>query len=757
MVGLTLDELLDQEGDAGTISVVSPKTDDLRPVQQDSFSLDELLSEQGQVDIERDIQSGNIESEVPMNRAKRVFDTAPALLRNLPNMIRAYSAWRGIAAPAEFKDIPNEDLGINLQRGATIMSQFLIEPTDEGRARIIKRNIPNAELVKSPSGVNSIRVGENIIPINRPGVSGQDFIDVAGSIAQFLPLAKVASGVTKGAGLLTQSTAQFVGAAATSGTTQTISTMLDNIDNPSVNRMVMEGLGAAGGELVGKLVGTIFKKVAGGGVLSSEDVAQLKSAGIDPASLSPQMVKRITKSREFGSAVERFRLAQGESLPIAIPQTAGNISDLGAKRAFEQKMFSGRLGQKPKDMIDEFFQTQDQRINENFEHFMDEIGLGAQLSPVEAGARIQRKLSDMKAIQGEAFKNAYAEASLDRALLPNSYADDLSKRFDLALNDNGIVPAEVKNFAAIQNQIDQFRSTPVVNLVEMINKSVMDKRFSDHERLRKFINTSVIDAAENKTQRRAGVILKNELDNLMDDYVTASLMGGDEAVVEAAKQARSKFASFKRAFESGDTIEDLTASVNGTSRLVVDPDDAINLIFNKNGLKKKGEKSTVDKLKDILPAREFSLLKQAKLERLAEKSLKTGKLNAPTLKKNWENALKEQPQLMNSLYTAQEKKTLSSFLDIASRIQTRGVSSSVAGNTLLKKGMIEGERSIMKFPLLTSIMDAVTGSFKTFGARNALSGDIGRMLPSNVSVPAVAPAIGASGQRLNNQFEEEVK
>lgn len=712
----TLEELIALEQDAGNIDLIPDNT--VQQTGSNKLSREELIL------LDKD------SDPLP----DQVQDGGPGFFSSLAEAVKTRPG------DVELSQVSPDDLNITQGDAASIAGQFILEPTAEGRARIINKFIPEADFGVDADNNPFFTVNNKKIFLNKKGFSQQDILDIGSAIAAFSPAAKGVQAVTKGAPLLSRAIGQGGGAIATSIGTQKISQELDNVNNIDLGRALVEGGFAGVGEIAFPILGAAAKKVFKGQKLTSGELQSLQQAGVNVEDLTPDNILTITQGsdRIFGDAAQRLRKAEGDLLPIPVPQTTGDISQVGAQRILESRAATGQLGQKSREIMQDFLNSQNQATQMNIELMRRKLGLGADMTVGESGAIIQRKLNNLKNIKGNAVQSAYKQAFDNNIIIPNDTAKILNDRFTSRLDRLFIDEQSISGLPPVKRLIDKIQPVGTGKLSGL----------NQIEAVRQSVNKNIIGTAgDNATQREAGRALIKEIDSTLDDFIDGGLLGGGDDIVNQFKEARKQYKNFKRVFDDNDIVQLLTSRQTGRdSRLIVDSDDAINAIFNKSSITKKGAAGAVIKLKRVLPKREFALLKQSGLDRIIGRKQVSGDVSAVTLRNNFEGALRENPRLMRALYTKKELQDMSNITSILKRIEDKGISGNTPSERRMLGNLMQSGRRIFANALLADLVDKTTSVITNVRLRDAVKGSFRGADVTPAAVPAASVAIGRGSQ-----------
>ena len=635
---------------------------------------------------------------------------------------------------------------------AKIASGFIFEPSQEGRVSIIRQAVPNAKFKRDKFGNIIVDIGGKEFELNRSGLSAQDFLDIGSEIARFAGLAKVAGAATKGSSLAAKALAQGAAAVTTELATKPIAKALGSDEPVDIGNALVIGGFATAGELalpaitkLGKAAAKIFK----GNKLSNKEKGELILAGINPDDLTEANIRRILKA-EGANTAEKAAIIEAGSLPKAVPQTTGDITRNPRLQLLETEAQKGGFGEEARQAITGFRRTQQEALEDNIDLIKLKFGGRLAESPVEAGRIIQDKLSQIKSIKGKAVSEAYDAANKTRATIPNNAFDTIRKAVIRDLNKEGV---------------DIEANNEIVRFIQQLNKDQAKvnsikgakPKFSNIERLRKRVNAEMVGALDPKI-RSAGGIIKRSIDSTIDDFVEGGLLSGDQGAVEQIRMARRISHDFNKIFKGKDTVQSLVEVKGfGDASLKVDADDAINYIFGKNNLTKKGISSDINKLKSILPQEEIGTLKQAGFLRILGDQ-KAGSFSGVKFSNNLNKALKESPEAMKALYTKEELEVMRRFASVAKRVTTKelggvNTSSTGAANQVLNSvDNVFGSAGRLATGLIRKGGSKASDIVAESQLRQSLQGTIPKKTSESIA-PGLSGAVLGS-QKINNKEKQ---
>lgn len=247
-----------------------------------------------------------------------------------------------------------------------------------------------------------------------------------------------------------------------------------------------------------------------------------------------------------------------------------------------------------------------------------------------------------------------------------------------------------------------------------------------------------------------------ELDAAISDAVDRSLLAGDEEAIAAFRQATANYREYARAFKQKDFVSLLTArDFQNNGRLVVDPREATNAIFGTSDL---GFVSKRDITRNLVNLREvvgadsdaWNAIRQEAFNRIANQSRGAQEpggaaFSGAKLAKAWEDASARNPEVLRLLFSAEERRDIGNFANVARRATT--VDSAVRAPSTSPFQMNRIMENVAKrIPVVGLwLSEGLRNAKGAFAARQATSGrlyDIRNRdpIPLNALVPGATQA-----------------
>lgn len=627
-----------------------------------------------------------------------------------------------------------EELGIGSLDTLKIAGGFFLEPTQEGKAEILRQNVPGVQFERDKFDNLIATVGEKRFFLNEPGFSQQDVLDLGSEIAKFAPGAGIAGGLARGTSGLVSAGAQVLGGTASSGGTQELAQLFGSERATDIGEAILAGVFAGAGQIAAPFVGKVVKKIFGGKKLNPEEITQLTDAGIDPASLAPENIRSFVATRGAPTA-ERLATAEAQVLPEAIPLVRE------AEKGFIETARKGRGGAGSEELqatVRKFDERQAVAIQDNIDRIAENLGDPTRIpkSPAEIGDALADKLENIAIVKGDQVRDAYKSAQDLGASFPVRIVDDIGDNFTSFI-DNVQLDELNPKVISFQNRLVKLQET-IRARPENITANI-----SDVENLRKFVNANIFSI--DKTDRLIARGAKKAIDDVQQNFIDGALLSGSPKALAELKRARKLSSEFKNVFENKHNIVTSLTEKTGFGEqaiLKVDPDDAINAIFGKAATGTKGIAKRVKQIKKIIPEKDFDSLRQAHFLQMINRS-KRGETFSPAKgKAAWNEIRRDRPELIKSLYDKNQIKTIDRFFKVADIAKRKGIDENVSNSGIkVARELREffGAPGAFAGGFLKNILSPGLKATDKLRLERALEG----ALPVSQAVPALTTATGA--------------
>jgi len=512
--------------------------------------------------------------------------------------------------------------------------------------------------------------------VNAPGASFADLVGMIGQTAAYFPAAKWA-GLAKTVlgGMFKIATTS----AATSAALDVVSGELGGEQPISGERaLVAAGAGALFQGLAPaavKLWRRFFSKPlyynSKTGELTPKGRRAAVAAGFNPDDMGDDLSQVFAaKMKIAADPEEAAALSAGQE--FGIPMTRAQATADAQQIAREQATAAGFRGEESGRMMRDFADAQQTAM----QRARGEVQ--ARLAGGEPSISPSTAIGDTGRIVGEGLKGRAATARLG---IDEAY--EATREFKAHFTGNSL-SGLLRNIKKELTHIDIHpESTPnairALKRLSRLNKNIskvaksrqpgpfgqgpIPSRILSPVHLREFESArsrigNLIGSAKNRTDKRALVRIKSELDKWLDDAVDNALFAGDDAALALLKKARAarreygvKYEPRGRGDAAGKTIQKIIHEEQS-------PEQIVNWVFGKGKLGAKAESSLVaQRLKDIYGAdgSEWNAIREMAWVRLTRELGEKG-FSPTKYISNLKRALEENDTLMKVLFDMDEIK-----------------------------------------------------------------------------------------------------
>ncbi len=471
-------------------------------------------------------------------------------------------------------------------------------------------------------------------------------------------------------------------------------------------------------------IGAVYGGLTGLGNAEGSFQDRLPSAGLGAtiggiAGLGAEAVAPLARRVFMGAPpppAATPQMAAARDLPVPVPltrgQATGDTNLLGAEYALAA---DSRSGAGP--IMRQFADEQQAALLANRDALQQQIaGNAPAVARGEGGAMVSARLNEMRDAAKRNVDNLYdtARAAGDAVTINPDVALGTGQRMATAIRANHAV----ENIPGVVREIDR--------LAGYANNGPVPVRtlFETRQRL------SSMRANRDEQAVAAGTAIR-ELDAAIDDALELSLLSGDEAGVTAWREAIAANRDFARTYKSKDFVSALTQRDGPDGALKVKPEEAARYIFGTSNMglvSKRDVAANLVRLRDHLGADspEWAAIKQEGFMRFADEALgsmgPTGQaFSGAKLAKAWEKANRESPEVMNRLFTGEERRDIGNWVNVARNVTVKDGrvfnSSGSAYRLEGLKGLID--RGASRIPVLNRFWDMMRGAINLSKAGRA--------------------------------------
>lgn len=409
------------------------------------------------------------------------------------------------------------------------------------------------------------------------------------------------------------------------------------------------------------------------GSLNQAGQRAAQEAGFDPAQASQAMQREFGElARDAVRPADAARAAEARSLPVPIqPRTGQNTLD-PYQQMFENDAAKGNYGDLARVAMQGSNQAQQEGLRANVQAIQGQIG-GGQVQELGQGAQAaQGRLAQMEAASRQNYRGLYdaAQAARDQASIPGQQVSQAVLEIGQELHRAGFTRRSAGAVLEVMDELQGLAASsqqrPVTNIGEIFAR-------------RQELNALAQGAPTPQTV--AAGTARRSLDRWLQNAIDSDLIEGNPEVVDlwrAANQARRGHAQL---YQAGDLVEKLVERIPGQGdTLKLDPNGAANLIFGRSTT---GWTTKTGMARDIVRLREalgeaspsWRALKEEAWLRLARagegQTTPTGReFSGANFMKAFEDAMAKSPEVMRTLFSADELRTIAQFGRVARRLTT---------------------------------------------------------------------------------------
>ena len=556
--------------------------------------------------------------------------------------------------------------------------------------------------------------------LNKPGFTWSDFSNVVGLGVAYAPAGKLASGAKT---LWDGFTKMALGSGAIqTGIEATQLSEGGNFDTMDIG--ISAGFGGASQVLVqalAKRLPILRQQISNNGItdkIRTEFKEAAADVGLNADDITDDVIVQALKQAQQSTRPSQQLAIAGER-EFDIPLTSGQRSLDDAALSTEDRLRSGIMGEKSQRTMRDF-ETEEQ---------IPAIDRAAQ--------QVKTQLGEVDGSPGGVVRDGILTAERTAAGAVDDAYDQVGKA-ELSVEGMKGLFRHVKNSVRgveFDQTLPQTKTlldnaSKFQKLIKgMEGKGLRPLDIKRIEQMRKRMNTAV-NAADNPADRAQVMAMKNAFDDYLDTAMQKALFSGDDASLEALKNARGLFAEYAKKFRP--------QPIRGKSGRVVDRDEPgqfvekiisanptdeqiVNAVFGASNLNKPAGVQMARRFKEILGADSegFKAVRTAAVKRL----IKTNKINGKDIisgqqtLKAIDDALEKNGTLLKELFTKEEIGLLRRFAAQVKRTQPDIVKSreNPSGTAQV---LSKAASNIMKFGDLSLLVTA-KGIEATKGFRNS--------------------------------------
>lgn len=613
----------------------------------------------------------------------------------------------------------------------------------QGKWDAIKKANPDAQIRFTDAGVPVVKIDGKDYALNKKGFSEQDLTDLAVEAGIGIPTTLIGGGIGKalmgGLGRIVGTAAGAGGGSVTRDLAGIASGAGDGVD--IVNAAVSAGTAGAFEAFLPAAINYAARivqqdKFYKGGALTAAGKAAVKKAGIDPDALTPEFIDQLKSAQSV--TAEQMAVAQSKSLPVPVPLSKGQVTRDVSVLGEESAALKGARGEGPQLMAQGFDESQQAALRANVPAIQKALtGTDAAAgTPAEAVGAVQSNLLSMKESARAEINAAYKAAREGGASVASEAYKGLGKFIKNGFREN-FNPATAPKAAALVDEFDAFAARLPGELKSVTVRSLENWRQQ----------ASALSRSSDPVEATAAGNIVKRFDEYMTTMLDEAAVRGDAQVIAAFKNARELRRTFAQNFEADEIVKRLADAENGT--LTLQPSEAVSELFAGSAIgAKRGSANALAQLKKLLPAEDFTKLKEAAFLRLTEAATKGGEVgtemtprfSGAEFRRVVDNAFRQSPELMGQLFTRSEQALIRNFRDVAARATT-----APAGAVNTSNSAVAFERMLGRMGFLGQMArDVVKTTLSPIAKQRALS-TVSESFNFKPGGPVVAPTPAGAG------------
>jgi hypothetical protein len=536
-------------------------------------------------------------------------------------------------------------------------------------------------------------------------------------------------------GLLGRAVGAGIGMGAASEGMDEIANILGSNEPPDRKRTLLIMALGLGGEFVGpvadKMIGTVSRfftsvfnkgRLYINGKLTPEGVKVMEAAGIDPKAVTPEFAAAFDARVAGGITSENAAvLAEAESLPLAVRLSRGDVTRDPYLQGLEQDALMGAHGETARTLMTGYRAFQQQDLRANVPAIQQKLG-GAETPMVaEPGQGAAAAMGRVKTLSDAAESRvdvAYAAARGSGTTMPGEAAVAFGRQAR-----RGLV-AEGFDVAAMPRVLRRLKEAGGI-LRRKGTAVIVDAMYLWRKRL---VRDQKSVKASDPSEWAALQKLKKDFDSFMEASVDNALLIGDAEAVAMWTRAIEGRAAYGRMFGDNKIVKKLLEES-------VTQEQALNYLFGASKLGAKQDATlAIQQMKKLLgpESAEWGALKEEAFLRLLRSQGRTelnenltAAFSGRAFKTAFDDAVRDAPTLMRTLYSPGELTLLRQFRDVAVRATDRraGVVNTSNSATVLARIVqrLFGSGSQPLQIIVSRFAKPFTEAYRGFQAREATS------------------------------------
>ncbi len=557
--------------------------------------------------------------------------------------------------------------------------------TPQQELDIIRHNYPDAKIEQDRFGNNIVVFPSGKYYLNKPGLSWRDVTKPVYQGGQYFLAQKLGGKFLPFKSLLGQAVGGGISAGATSMGLDAQAAAVGSEQGIDLPRAGVTAGIAGVFEMARPIVAPLWRAMTAKNTIPSVEEARavLLDAGFDPKELTDDAVNYfIVQARNAVNPTAAAMDAAASTLPVKVPLSRGQVTGSARQQMTEDLMEKGAFGDTAETIMKGQRAKTEEALRANIPAIQQRIGGGQIVQRGEGAAAAQQALVGKEARLAGMVDDAYTAARATSGKLPGEAGGGLYESVASSIDD--FTP----HASVAKTELDRLQGI----LTKKTKSPLLDARGNQMGGKTTFADTDIKNLydwrrrvstlANNASDKTDAAALKNmvkQFDASMQDALEQSLLAGDDEAIKAWTKAIRLRRAKGKLFESDDLVSALVEREykGGGVRLKVAPEAAGNYIFGKSdlGILAKPEMAReLRRLRQVLGAnsQEWNAIREEAFLRFAsvsEGAYSGGQRGFSGVKfhKAWNDALKKNPEVLNTLFSGEEKKLISQFANVAAR------------------------------------------------------------------------------------------
>lgn len=359
--------------------------------------------------------------------------------------------------------------------------------------------------------------------------------------------------------------------------------------------------------------------------------------------------------------------AKAAGLPVPVPLTRGQVTLSPVQQMEESALAKGVHGERAAEVM----KAQEGRVSQALGENVDAIQQGIAGQPLAAGEGPRLAAEALNQRWDAAKKGVDAAYDAARASSGAAMLDGTATK---ALRDEVL--------GALREGYGSGKS--ISNVMEAVEGIGADGAPTVRDLMEARTQLSNLTSGTPTVESGAAGKAIKVFDGFINKALADDLIVGDPNAIKAWKAAVKSRADMGKLFEGDDAIQALTERGRhgeGTANKI-DPQDAANYLFNRSDLGMIGKKNLtrdVKRIRDVLGADspEWAGVRSEVFQRLASAGRGPSTPGSPAnfsgqkFAEAWAKMNERSPELVKTMFTADERKLIGDFADVAQRATTK--------------------------------------------------------------------------------------